>query len=85
MWAPSIASPPADGSGSLAENREVTGTWRDGYVELSFTGEWPSKMIDGKPGAVTTTLAGWFDGSSGKGRSKIVQRAEGQWTATHKP
>jgi hypothetical protein len=71
-------------SGGLGQNREVKGTWRDGYVELSFTGEWPSKTIDGKPGAVTTTLAGWFDGASGKGRSKIDPRADGQWTATRK-
>jgi hypothetical protein len=71
-------------SGALGENREVKGTWRDGYVELSFTGEWPRKTIDGKPGAVTTTLAGWFDGASGKGRSKIDPRAEGQWTATRR-
>lgn len=71
-------------SGALGENREVKGTWRDGYVELSFTGEWPNKMIDGGSGAVTTTLAGWFDGASGKGRSKIDPRADGQWTATRK-
>jgi hypothetical protein len=71
-------------SGALGENREVTGTWRDGYVELSFTGEWPNKMRDGTPGAVTTTLAGWFDGASGKGRSKIDPRADGQWTATRR-
>jgi hypothetical protein len=70
-------------SGALGENREVTGTWRDGYVELSFTGEWP-KMFNDKPGAVTTTLAGWFDGASGRGRSKIDPRAAGQWTATRK-
>jgi hypothetical protein len=60
----------------------VKGTWRDGYVELSFPGEWPNKRIDGKPGPVTTTLAGWFDGASGKGRSNIDPRADGQWTAT---
>ena len=71
-------------SGALGENREVKGTWRDGYVELSFTGEWPKKTMDGKPGSVTTTLAGWFDGASGKGRSRIDPRAEGQWTATRK-
>ena len=72
-------------SGALGENREVKGTWRDGYVELSFTGEWPNNAMDRKPaGAVTTTLAGWFDGGSGKGRSKIDPRADGQWTATRK-
>jgi hypothetical protein len=71
-------------SGALGDNRDVTGTWRDGYVELSFTGQWPNKMIDGAPSPVTTTLAGWFDDGSGKGRSKIAPRAEGLWTATRK-
>jgi hypothetical protein len=71
-------------SGALGDNREVKGTWRDGYVELSFTGEWPPKMFNGEPGAATTTLAGWFDGASGRGRSKIDARADGQWTATRK-
>jgi hypothetical protein len=72
-------------SGALGDNREVKGTWRDGYVEVSFPGEWPNKMIDGTAGAVTTTLAGWFDGASGSGRSKIEPRADGRWTATRKP
>jgi len=70
-------------SGALGENRAVTGTWRDGYVELSFPGEWP-KEAGGVPGPVTTTLAGWIDGTSGKGRGKIEMRADGIWTATKK-
>jgi hypothetical protein len=69
-------------SGELGRNREVTGTWRDGYVELTFPGEWPAGMIDGKAGPVKTTMAGWFDGASAKGRSKVEPRAEGLWTAT---
>jgi len=69
-------------TGALGQNREVKGTWRDGYVELSFTGEWPDKMMDGKPGTVTATLAGWFDDASGTGRSKVDPRADGKWTAT---
>jgi hypothetical protein len=71
-------------SGQLGQNREVTGTWRDGYVELTFPGEWPTGMMDGKAGPVTTTLAGWFDGGSAKGRSSVEQRAVGRWTATRK-
>jgi len=71
-------------SGALGENCKVKGTWRDGYVELSFTGEWPDKMFNGEPGPVTTTLAGWFDDASGRGRSKIEARADGQWIATRK-
>ena len=69
-------------SGELGRNREVTGTWRDGYVELTFPGEWPAGMIDGKVGVVKTRLAGWLDGASAKGRSRVEPRAEGLWTAT---
>jgi hypothetical protein len=72
-------------SGELGRNREVTGTWRDGYVELTFAGEWPSGTIDGKTGAVRTTLAGWFDGAAARGRAKVEPRADGRWTATRKP
>ena len=67
------------------QNRPVTGTWRDGYVELSFTGEWPKEIPQGKPGEVTATLAGWIDGDAGKGRGKIEAHADGAWTATKKP
>jgi len=72
-------------SGELGQNREVTGTWRDGYVELTFPGEWPANTFDGEAGTVKTTLAGWFDGASAKGRSKVEPRADGLWTATRKP
>jgi hypothetical protein len=71
-------------SGALGDNRAVTGTWRDGYVELTFPGEWP-KDRGGAPGAVTTTLAGWIDGDAAKGRMKVEGRTDGQWTATRKP
>ena len=72
-------------SGELGRDRAVTGTWRDGYVELSFPGEWPSGLFDGQPGPVTATLAGWFDGASAKGRSRVEKRGDGQWTATRTP
>ena len=72
-------------TGALGDNRPVTGTWREGYVELSFPGEWPKDAGDGTPGPVTTTLAGWIDGDSGKGRGKVEAHADGQWTATKKP
>jgi hypothetical protein len=70
-------------SGALGQDRPVTGTWREGYVELTFGGEWP-KGGDGAPGAVTATLAGWIDGVSGKGRAKVEGRTDGVWTATRK-
>jgi hypothetical protein len=68
-------------SGSLGENRPVKGSWRDGYVELSF----PGSLKQGPPGEpldYAVTLAGWFDGDAGKGRMKLHERAEGIWTAT---
>jgi hypothetical protein len=65
-------------SGDLGEDRAVAGTWRDGYVELTFTGTWP------KEGEVATSLAGWIDGGSGKGRMKVEGRANGQWRASRK-
>ena len=71
-------------SGDLGKARPVTGTWRDGYVELSFNAEWP---LDDK-GAVASavaTLAGWFDGDSAAGRMKVEGRADGRWAATRKP
>jgi hypothetical protein len=42
-------------------------------------------MSTAPPGAVKTTLAGWIDGATGKGRMKIEARADGQWTATRTP
>ena len=71
-------------SGDLGNTRPVTGTWRDGYVELSFNAEWPSEP-PGKPESATAILAGWIDGDSAGGRMKVVDRADGRWTATRKP
>lgn len=70
-------------SGGLGEDRAVVGTWRDGYVELTFAGTWPNGP-QGAPGEVGTSLAGWIDGASGKGRMKVEGRADGQWMATRK-
>ena len=72
-------------TGTLGSDSPVTGTWRDGYVELSFPGEWPKDAGAGVPGPVTLTLAGWIDGDAGKGRGKVEAHADGQWTATKKP
>ena len=71
-------------SGELGRDRSVTGTWRNGYVELSFNVDWP---LDDK-GTVApaeATLAGWFDGDSAGGRMKVEGRADGRWTAARKP
>lgn len=71
-------------SGAFGKDRAVTGTWREGYVELSFNAEWPSGGL-GNPGNTTATLAGWIDGDSAGGRMKIEGRTDGRWTATRTP
>jgi hypothetical protein len=67
-------------SGAFGPNQPVTGTWRNGFVELSFSGTWPNE----KPGPIDATLAGWIDGDSATGRMKVEGRADGQWTAVRK-
>ena len=71
-------------TGALGQNCPVTGTWRNGHVELSFPGEWPKESRIGAPGPVTAYLAGWIDGNSGKGRMRVERHSDGQWTATKK-
>jgi len=68
-------------SGDFGKDLNVTGTWRDGYVELTFIG---NRQDDPKapPVPATATLAGWIDGDSAAGRMKVEGRADGQWTAT---
>ena len=71
-------------SGPLGADRAVTGTWRNGYVELSFAGEWPKDSRQGSPGPVTAFLAGWIDGDAGKGRMRVEGRSDGSWVAARK-
>jgi len=66
-------------SGAFGPNQPVSGTWRDGYVELTFSGTWPEQH-----GTVTATLAGWVDEDSAKGRMKVEGRADGRWNAVRK-
>jgi hypothetical protein len=66
-------------SGELGTNQQVSGVWRDGYVELSFGGTWPRQ-----PGTVIATFAGWVDGDSANGRVKVEGRADGRWTAVRR-
>jgi hypothetical protein len=66
-------------SGAFGPDQPISGTWRDGYVELTFGGTWPEQ-----PGTVTATLAGWIDEDSAKGRMKVEGRADGRWTALRK-
>jgi len=69
--------------GDLGNDKPVTGTWRDGYIELSFPADWPDKRM-GKPGATTAFLDGWIDDAVGKGRIRVEGRTMGQWTAQRK-
>jgi hypothetical protein len=69
-------------SGELGDNLPVTGRWRDGYVELSFSADWKEK--DQKPVPFTARLAGWIDGDAGSGRVALEGRADGIWTAERK-
>ena len=69
-------------SGALGTARPVTGTWRNGYVELSFDAEWKFPQLHGHGAA---TLAGWIDGDSAAGRMKVEGLTDGRWTATRKP
>jgi len=71
-------------SGPLGEGRAITGTWRDGYVELSFAGEWPKESRNGTPGPVNAFLTGWTDSNSAKGRMRVEGRSDGSWVAKRK-
>ncbi|HTB98708.1 MAG TPA: family 16 glycoside hydrolase [Terracidiphilus sp.] len=66
-------------NGAFGPDQQVNGVWRDGYVELTFSGSWPEQ-----PGAVTATLVGWVDGDGATGRMKVEGRADGKWTAVRK-
>jgi len=68
-------------SGGLGNELAITGSWRQGYVELSFVGEWPKDTGLGFGGPVTALIAGWMDGDGGRGRMRVEGRSDGQWTA----
>jgi hypothetical protein len=69
-------------SGPLGDSNAISGTWRNGYVELSFAGHWPADSRKGAPGPVNVFFEGWFDGDSGKGRMRVEERSDGVWVAT---
>lgn len=71
-------------SGDLGSALPVTGTWRNGYVELSFTANWPKEYGKPETEPVRAALAGWIDGDSAAGRMKVEARADGPWTAERK-
>jgi hypothetical protein len=67
-------------SGAFGQDQPISGTWRNGYVELTFGGTWPGE----KPAPMVAAMAGWIDGDSANGRMKVEGRADGQWTALRK-
>ena len=67
-------------SGDFGDNLNVTGSWRDGYVELMFSGLWrDTPKSDAVP--ASAILAGWIDDNDAAGRMKVEGRADGPWTA----
>jgi hypothetical protein len=71
-------------SGPLGDSLPITGTWRNGYVELRFAGQWPEQSRRGAPGLVHAFLTGWIDGDSAKGRMRVPVHADGTWVAKRK-
>ncbi len=68
-------------SGGLGDNKPISGTWRDGHIELRFTGDWPNDGREGAPGPVQAFLEGWIDDATGRGRMRVEGRADGPWEA----
>jgi hypothetical protein len=71
-------------SGPLGEGKAIIGRWRNGYVELSFVGEWPKDSRLGVPGLVNAFLTGWIDGDAGQGRMRVEGRSDGSWVAARR-
>ncbi|HUR19927.1 MAG TPA: hypothetical protein VMZ90_03910 [Vicinamibacterales bacterium] len=73
---------PLEVDGAVRRSTEVpvTGTWRNGYLEIAFHGTLPGS----DPGGVTVNLAGWIDGNSAKGRLAISGRNDNTWAATRR-
>lgn len=66
-------------SGDLGSGLPIHGSWRNGYVELTFDGVLPSHA-----GTAPATFAGWIDGDAARGRMKVEGHADGHWTAVRK-
>jgi hypothetical protein len=79
---PAATSWPAIWAGPLGKARPVTGTWRNGYIELSFDAELGNPA---NPIIAPAILAGWIDGDAGSDRMSVLDRTDGRWTAVRKP
>jgi len=69
-------------STTASKARPVTGTWRNGYVELRLELELGNAA---NPVVAPAMLTGWIDGDVASGRMRIVDRTDGRWTAVRKP
>ena len=66
-------------AGAFGKSLSVSGTWRDGYVELTFPGGW-QEDAGATPTPAIVTMAGWIDNAMGAGRMKVEGRADGPWS-----
>jgi hypothetical protein len=64
-------------SGDMGKDLPVQGTWRNGYVELTFPCTWQDDKAQS-----TARVAGWIDGDHAQGRMEVEKRSDGIWTAT---
>jgi len=71
-------------SGPLGTNLPITGTWRNGYVDLSFTGDWPKESRQGVPARPRLPFRLDRRGH-GKGRMRVEGRSGGTWVGKRKP
>lgn len=67
-------------NGAFGKDLAITGTCRDGYVELTFTGNWQGGPRS-TPVPAVITVAGWIDNNTGAGRMKVEGRTDGSWSA----
>jgi hypothetical protein len=70
-------------TGAFGKDLAITGTWRSGYVELPFPGDWQPQPTSAPVHAIVS-LAGWLDDDAASGRMKVEGRADGEWTARRK-
>jgi hypothetical protein len=64
-------------SAANATESPVQGTWREGYIDLTFPCAWPQQTSQ-----VRAHLGGWVDGDSAQGRMNVAGEADGPWSAT---
>ena len=69
-------------SGAVGKAHGVAGTWRNGYIEVSFDAEWGNPD---NPRITPTFLAGWIDGDVASGRMSIKDVVDVHCTAVRKP